>query len=209
MALWIYLLLTGAGAWWWYNQNKETRLKDENILDQWTHLFPDANGKGEQVFSEIKKYIHKIDPPHVEFAEKQVKGGTIKGNEKRKMLVFSNNRVAGFRMFAGATDYGKQLIVSWYLVEEMTGLARFRRIVALHWFTAFLFLPYYLGAALIERITGKVSPENMGVFEQEELAAYGGTIHNAVTESAKNVAEELNIDFSKEDTKTRGFLNLS
>lgn len=209
MKFWLYLILTGIGAWWLYNQNKTKKLKEDNILDQWTHLFPDAQGKGEKVFAEVKRTIGKTDPPHVDLKEKEVEGGTIRGNEKKTMLTAENDRLAGFIMYVGARDYGKQLLVSWYLVEELTGLSRFRRIISMHWILTLVFLPYYLGATVIEKLTGRVSAENMGVFEREELSAYTGTVHGAVVEASRTVAEELNLDFSKVDTKTRGFLNLS
>lgn len=209
MSFYIYLILTGLFAWWWYDQNKTKKLKEDNILDSWSHLFPDAQGKGAKVFAEIKRSVAKFDPPHVVLKECEVEGGTIRGNERKQMLTVENNRLAGVVMYIGARDYGKQLMVSWYLVHELTGVSRFCRIIAMHWILALILLPYYLGALFIEKITGRVSAENMGVFEREELGAYTGTVHSAVTESAKTIAEELNIDFTKVDTKTRGFLNLS
>lgn len=208
MKLWIYLIITGLAAWWWYNQNKTKKLKEDNILDKWSYLFPDAQGKGLKVFAEVKRFVEKLDPPHIILKECEVEGGTVRGNERKTMLTAENSRLAGYIMYVGARDYGKQMLVSWYLVHELTGVSRFRRIIAMHWALILFFLPYYLGSLFIEKMTGRVTAENMGVFEQEELAAYAGTVHSAVTQSAKEVAEELNIDFAKEDMKTRGFLNL-
>lgn len=125
------------------------------------------------------------------------------------MLIVENNKLSGLIMYVGARDYGKQLLVSWYLVEETSGLAHFRQILEMHWVVAMIFFPVYWAVKFIERITKRVSLENMGVFEAEELSAYTGTVHSAVIEASRIVAEEINFDFSKVDTKSRGFLNLS
>lgn len=124
------------------------------------------------------------------------------------MLIVENNRLAGLIMYVGAHDYGKQLLVTWYLVEEITGLSRFLKILENNWLLATIFFPVYLFGSFIERITKRVSLGNMGVFETGELAAYKGTVHSAVIEASRIVAEEINFDFSKVDTKTSGFLNL-
>ncbi|MFH1029920.1 MAG: hypothetical protein V1770_01520 [bacterium] len=211
MKFFIFLLFIGgiAALWWYFSKNKTKKLKDEKILERWAQLFPDAQGRSEKIFIEVRKEIDKLNPPHVLLREKNVAGGVIKGQEKRKMLIAENNKLAGLIMYVGARDYGNQLLVSWYLVQEATWLDRLCQALELNVIVTIIFLPLYLIVKLIERVTKRVSLENMGVFETEELSAYTGAVHSAVINASRMVAEEINFDFSKVDTKSRGFLNLA
>ena len=47
------------------------------------------------------------------------------------------------------------------------------------------------------------------MFDFEELTAYGTTVHRAVIKAVEEIMGQLNMDFSKVDTKSRGFLNIS
>jgi hypothetical protein len=49
----------------------------------------------------------------------------------------------------------------------------------------------------------------MNVFDIEELTAFTTTIHHAVTGAVEAVMKGMDMDFSKIDTKARGFLNIS
>mgnify|MGYP001592978122 FL=1 len=49
----------------------------------------------------------------------------------------------------------------------------------------------------------------LNVFDTEELTAYVTTVHHAVLETTKELMENRHLDFTKVDSKSRGFLNIS
>ena len=72
-----------------------------------------------------------------------------------------------------------------------------------------------LAQKLNEKMTGKpaglrnVQPEDMTMDDKEELGAYITTAHNVVLVALEELMNDLNLDFSKVDKHTEGFLNLS
>jgi hypothetical protein len=83
---------------------------------------------------------------------------------------------------------------------------------------AFSLLPKKLGKMaaqkLTEKITGKpayirVRPEDMSMDDKEELGTYITLAHQAVLAGLEEMMNNLNLDFSKVDKHSQGFLNLS
>ena len=71
-----------------------------------------------------------------------------------------------------------------------------------------------LGAKLTEKISGKptpvrVRPDEMTMDDKEEYGVFMSLVHQAVTGSLEEMMSSLNLDFSKVDTHSEGFLNLS
>jgi len=49
----------------------------------------------------------------------------------------------------------------------------------------------------------------MDIFDLEELTAYVTTVHHTLVAATKSVSETVGFDFTKVDTKSKGFLNIS
>jgi membrane-associated protease RseP (regulator of RpoE activity) len=153
-------------------------------------------------------------------------------SEKREFLVASNNYLKGYRLCVGARDYGKQLMVYWYLIAEPVSLIylirewiRYHQKISLGVFLVGLILSFitkgiypifilwlpFLGYVTFACLTSKrsVLPQMMNIFDLEELTAYVTTVHHAVLDAAKEISESVGFDFSKVDQKSRGFLNIS
>lgn len=186
-----------------------SRLKEENITDRWSTLITGAQGSGQRIFDEVKKGIEELEPPNIHIAEQNITmGGTI-NKRKRVYLMVKNKRIKGFYMYIGAMNYGKQLFVSWYLVQEPTGLMKFIKLITSHWLAALVFSPVVLLSRAVEKVKKEISPIDLNVFDSEELTAYVTTGHHAVLNSVEKIMSESDQDFSKVDTKSRGFLNIS
>ena len=55
----------------------------------------------------------------------------------------------------------------------------------------------------------RVRPDEMTMDDKEEFGVFMSLIHQATTTSLEEMMNGLNLDFSKVDTHTEGFLNLS
>jgi hypothetical protein len=209
MSGWIYLIIFCGAAYWWYKKNEAKQLSEDNIIDRWSSLIEGAQGKGPAVFSKVQKRIETLEAPNLHIAEQKMTSGGMIGRQKRVYLMAKNKRLKGYYMYVGAMDYGKQLFVSWYLVQEPTGLMRFIKIITSTALTSVIFLPFTISGIALEKFQGKVSPINLDVFDMEELTAYVTTGHHAVMDSVEALMGEFNQDFTKVETRSRGFLNIS
>jgi len=98
--------------------------------------------------------------------------------------------VPGYVACIGARDYGKLLLVSWYLIADKSRLP--------------------IWAKLAKAATaGKANFMELSIYESEELSAVASIVHDATKSSVSEVMGKLNLDFSKVDTKSRGILNIS
>lgn len=190
------------------------KLKEEKILEQWSYLIEGAQGKGEQVFKLTEKNIDRVQPPQVELEREMIRpAGTLVGlltTKKREFLVASNRYLKGYRIYLGAKDYGKQLMVSWYLIGEGGILSKIANIMAKHWVLGFIFLPFFLIILAIQKIWGKtVDLENMNLFDTEEATAYITTVHHSVLEAVADIMKGLDQDPSKIDRRSKGFLKIT
>ncbi|MDP3793220.1 MAG: hypothetical protein Q8R07_00510, partial [Candidatus Uhrbacteria bacterium] len=77
------------------------------------------------------------------------------------------------------------LLVSWYLVTDEKKTSRFSRTI------------------------GTMASMELDIFKTEELSAFVTIVHQSLKDAVKQVMTEMNLDFTKVDTHTRGFLNIS
>jgi hypothetical protein len=118
--------------------------------------------------------------------------GMFKGTSHGAMefTEIENESLPGYVIHAGSRDYGKLLLVSWYLVADKSKLPAMAKLA---------------GAATL----GRMDFLELSVYESEELSAFSSLVHEALKGSVAEVMGSLNLDFSKVDTKTRGLINLS
>lgn len=186
------------------------RLKEEEIIDRWSVLIEEANGKGKEVFRIAEENIKELKTPNVKLARKEIAPTFIRKlkGEERSFLVAENTFLKGYLMYIGAVDYGKQLFVSWYLTLELTGIRKF--LAKLPWLLLILLLPIVIPINIYQRFKRKtVAPADMDIFDLEELTAYVTTVHHAVTDATKEISQSVGFDFTKVDQKSKGFLNIS
>lgn len=174
------------------------QLKHENILESWSHLIEGAEERGEEIFREVVKEIERFEPENVELKRETVFPQesflspssilpTFFKGERREYLTVLNKHLKHYKIYVGTRKYGKQLLVSWYLVKE-GGLSG----KLMEQLEKFKFMPYV-----------------MNIFDHEELTAYATTVHHAILESVGDMMRKLNQDPSKMDRKSKGFLSIS
>jgi len=186
------------------------KLKEEEIIDRWSVLIGEANGKGKEIFKKTQENLKETETPRIQIVQKIVSPSLIRKmrGEGKTFLVVQHTYLKGYLMYIGATDYGKQLFVSWYLTLEPSWI--WKLIGSLPWWILIFFLGILIPLMLIQALRRKiVAPGDMDVFDLEELTAYTTTVHHALIDAAKEVSESVDFDFTKVDLKSRGFLNIS
>lgn len=185
------------------------KIKQETIIERWSALLEEANGESEKVVDGVIQTIKKLEAPNIFMTRKKIKsGGYGFLKNQREFLVAEHKFLDSYDMYIGVRDYGKQLFVSWYLVEEpITFWRMFKRMPIF----AILGWPLLLIARFVSITKGRngVLFNKLNLFDNEELTAYITTVHHALLASVKEVMENRHLDFTKVDTKTRGFLNIS
>lgn len=170
-------------------------LKSQNIKERWFAAIGGANGESEKVLRAFMSGVQAAGIPEIETGSQSVSvglGSKLKGifsggggSQNRGMIVIANKSLPGWLIYAGARDYGKQLLVSWYLVTDEKKVSRFARTI------------------------GRVTSMQLDIFKTEELSAFVTIVHESLKEAVKQVMNEMNLDFTKVDTHTHGFLNIS
>lgn len=170
-------------------------LKSQNISERWFAAIGGANGHGEKVLRDFITRVQEAGIPGITAEKKNIStglGNAVKsifrgggGSNVREMIEIKNETMAGWIIYAGARDYGKQLLVSWYLVVDEKELPRLARAIG--------------GASMME----------LDIFQTEELSAFVTLVHEALKSAVNDSMKELNLDFTKVNTHTHGFLNIS
>jgi hypothetical protein len=178
-------------------------IKEEEIVERWSVLIDGAEGRGKELMRRTEELLKEIEAPEVFTEWKEVSPAFFR--EKRTCLLIRNKKLADYIMYLSARDYGKQLSVFWYLTIESP---LWRKLIARFGIFAFPFVPLVMVYDFLKG-RGKTSPLRMNLFDLEELTAYVSTGHHAVRDAAKEISQSVGFDFTKVDTKSRGFLNIS
>lgn len=176
------------------------RIKEENIIERWFAGIMGASGKSEELLRDFNKRVEDAAIPGISLEWVDVfpafgAGGMLKGmfkgqNKGRKFVMIRNANLEGYVIYVGSKDYGNQLLVSWYLVADKHKMST--------------------KSKMIERSLGHaVSFMDLDLFDMEEMSAYATLVHEAIKGTVEDLMKGLNLDFTKVNTHTRGFLNIS
>ena len=210
--------------------NKTPSIEEDKIIEEWSQLVLGIGGRGEELLKSIARKIQEMNLPDVTLLRKEAtlgKADSLSGNKAREFVTIKHLRYPDYELWIGAIDRAGQLKVSWYLTVALPGgiTGRLRAINKAQRdalpapLKSFSLLPKMLGKMaaqkLTEKITGKpapirVRPEDMSMDDKEELGTYITLVHQqAVLAGLEEMMNNLNLDFSKVDKHSQGFLNLS
>jgi hypothetical protein len=170
-------------------------LRKDHVDDSWGMFLEKAHGKGEEVFQHIEANIRENNIPSITMERKSVAPGIVGGfiGNSRDFLVVAesqNLRLAPYKMFINARDYGDNLDVSWYLTYKPS-----------LWQAALSVIPF---VNVIQKTLAECN-----LFDQQDLRAYATVAHRAVQKSVEKLMRDNNQDPSKMERKSRGFLGIS
>jgi len=176
-------------------------------------LVEGAQGRREIVVEYIKAKLEAVEVPQIKVDERLVSyGGGVVWNMfsgERKMLVVQSKKFGGYYLLVNATDYGKQLNVTWYLMLRENWVTRLLRYMELHWGVALALFPVVILAKIFYTASRTTIPELMNMFESEELSCFCTSVHHAAQESVTALVHDLNLNSAKVNWQTRGFLSIA
>ena len=157
-------------------------LKNSGIIDRWQTLIQTASGKGDTLYELTKANLKAARVPEISWKTAPVKTSLLKGwaGKKREFIHVTNINLLDYTVYIGAWDYGNDLNVC-----RFTASFRARR------------------GLTPEQIAGRLD-----VFDQLDLSAYLSVVHTALLNAVSQIMEELEQDFSKIDTQSKGFLQV-
>jgi hypothetical protein len=186
------------------------KVKESDIVDQWSVLIEGAQGRQQEFYQMIEGRLDELQPPKLSVAQEVVYPNMLrrlKGDGKL-FLIIKSKYFDGYVVNVCAQEYGKQLLIAWYLTQRVSKFMQFMS--SMPGFVVVWIYPIYLCVKLYDKITNRrVTLENMDLFDRQELSAFAGTVHHCVLFGSENISEAVNFDFSKVDRKSRGFLNLA
>lgn len=183
------------------------KIKREKIVEQWSVLIVGANGEGERVITDTIRAIEKLEVPNIHVSRQERKPGPGFIKTRREFLIAEHKLFDTHDMYIGARDYGKQLFVSWYLIEEPMAFWRMFRRNPIGTLVRWPFIILMRLFLIWQGNTGKFF-SSLNLFDTEELTAYVTTVHHALLDSVKAMMEDQKLDFTKIENRTRGFLNI-
>ena len=204
-------------------------INEGNIVEEWSQIILGMGGKSEEFLKSVAAKLQAQNLPDVVFIRKEASLGQSNytlGDKRYEFVTMRHERYPDYEMFIGAIDRAGQLKISWYLTVALPGriMGKLRAInkadrdAMPRALRAPQMLAKTLGRKLAQKINEKaagkpvpirVRPEDMTMDDKEELGAYITTAHNVVLAELEELMNDLNLDFSKVDKHTEGFLNLS
>lgn len=168
-------------------------LRKEQILESWSILIENGQGKYNEVFQDTEDFIKESQAPSLETNKEKMSPGIIGSfiGAKRDFLMVKarqSSMLSPYQIFVGVRDYGNNLDISWYLTyrpslfEAFISLFRSRSVLAL---------------------------DELDLFELQDLTAYTTVCHHSTLKAVEKLMLVLNQDPSNIDKKSRGFLGIS
>lgn len=155
-------------------------IANNKVVDAWNVLIPNAAEKVFTIFDLVQEYLTNADLPSVTW--KMDKSGG------RDCLVIAHQYLRDYFMYVSAREYGTFLEVNWSLTIE----------------------PGFFNKTFAKMVPGVYGMMHSGLdfYAQQELSAYTTVVHQSVKDAVKSIMDELNQDFSKINTRSRGILEV-
>ena len=161
-------------------------LKNESVVDKWNTMVVSGAGRAKWTLDTIENKIKASTIPGARTSQREVSSGVF--GTKRVFLHVVNDSLRDFLLYIGARDYGVHLDVSWYLTVQPTGLRR----------------------ALSRYSSGNHLAISMALdfFRQQDAHAFVTVVHHCVTDTVKELLDELEQDPKALNTQSKGFLSV-
>lgn len=202
-----------------FSFNKAPTISDENIVQEWSQLVLGMGNKGEELLKKVAQSIQNLNMPNTTLVRKEATLGN--SNNRYEFVCVKHEKYPDYDVWVGAIDRMGQLKVSWFLTvalpniitAKMRSLNRGTSVEPKRERSSKI-----LGKMLAQKINMKihggfvpirVRPDEMTMDDKEEFGVYMSLVHQAVLGSLQEIMSDLNLDFTKVDKHSEGFLNLS
>jgi hypothetical protein len=159
-------------------------LKNESVVDKWNTVIVNGAGKAAWFMEQVNTKVGNAQMPGVRAKEQDISSGLF--GAKRKFLLVVHDSLPDFLLYVGARDIGIHLDVSWYLTVQPRGLKR-------------AFSKYSMGNPIAMSM-------QLDFFRQQDAQAYVTVVHHCVTDTVKELLEDLDQSSATLNTQSKGFL---
>ena len=200
-----------------FSFNKTTVIEEDKIVQEWSQLVLQMGNKGAELLKRVEQKIQELNLPNTTLMRKEATLGH--NNNRNEFVSVKHDKYPDYEVWIGAIDRMGQLKVSWFLTVTLPNVVT-ARMRALNKDShgdkpqrLSRQLGKMLGAKMSEKLSGKptpvrVRPDDMTMDDKEEFGVFMSLIHQATTASLEEAMNDLNLDFSKVNTHSEGFLNL-
>ena len=192
-------------------------IEEDKIVQEWSQLVLQMGNKGAELLKRVEQKIQELNLPNTTLMRKEATLGH--NNNRNEFVSIKHDKYPDYEVWIGAIDRMGQLKVSWFLTVSLPNVVT-ARMRALNKDShgdkpqrLSRQLGKMLGAKMSEKLSGKptpvrVRPDDMTMDDKEEFGVFMSLIHQATTASLEEAMNDLNLDFSKVNTHSEGFLNL-
>ena len=161
-------------------------IRKDKILDNWLTIIDNGAGNQERIYKMTEGYLQDAQLPGVTLKRDQVNSGMF--GRGREFLIVSHKVLTEYTMFLYARDYGQHLDCGWYLMCK----------------------PGIFKKAISRYAAGNVNSlsMNLDVFDQQDLSAWTHVVHRAFLRVVKELMEELQLDLTGMNTRSKGYLSV-
>jgi len=161
-------------------------LKREAILEQWAEVIERGAGHAKEVMQKTERLIIDANMPNVRTRIDTVSTGIF--SQKRDFLLVSNDNLREYILFITARDYGTMLDTAWYVTLNPRGLKR----------------------TLSKAMTGNPNAfsQQVDMFMQQDIHAFVTVATGLFKRALDELMEELKLDPSILNKKSRGYLDI-
>lgn len=161
-------------------------LKRESVIESWSTVIEGGAGRAKGVMQKTERFIIDANMPGVKTRMDTVSTGLF--SQKRDFLLVGNDTSREYVLFINARDYGRSLDASWFVTVHPRGLKR----------------------TLSKAMTGNpnVFSQQVDMFTQQDIRAYISVATGLFKKALDDLFEELKLDPSILNTKSRGYLNI-
>ena len=193
--LFVFLVLPGIGIttliiYLIYKAYKKSKVRKDQLLERWQVLVDNGSGSAEDVYDTMVTALESAEAPGVTWERQEIQAGVMLTGKSYNGLVITNSYMKQFKIYIFAYDYGTALHVAWFLSMEVG-----------FWTRAFA-----LGFLKISDPRALVN--FLDIPQELELSAYVSTVHGTAKGAVGALMTKLEQDFSKVDTRSKGFLEV-
>lgn len=171
-------------------------LKAKHIERRWHYVIKGAAGRAEEIYTAAAHVLDETKPPAVTYRRETLRAGTLVTGKRYDFLVVSNRHLPDHNIYLLAFDYGTSLFTAWFLTVQPTLL---KRILAFYIRLTFFFRV---------KVQAHLLATLMDIPKQMESSAYVAIVEDAAHQAVQMLMGQLGQDFSKVDTKSKGFLEI-
>lgn len=181
MTLIIYLI---------YRAYKKSKVRKDQLLERWQVLVESGSGSAEDVYDAMVTALESAEAPGVTWQRQEIQAGAMLTGKSYNGLVITNSYMKEFKIYIFAYDYGTALHVAWFLSMEVG-----------FWTRAF-------ASGFLKISDPRALVNFLDIPQELTLSAYVSTVHGAAKGAVGALMAKLEQDFSKVNTRSKGFLEV-